>query len=733
MAYNKKIDDNKYIELYLEGNTDAKIAEFFGANIRTVQKKGKKLREDGVLKYREDDAIVKENVRLAKQVQKSQDMNRIKNKAFREQARLENVVVEVQSELIRLIKTKTLPKSAYKGKKVIPSKKIGAIVHLTDLHFNELINLLCNKYDFTVASQRLRKFVQNSKVYLKTRGVKDICIAMTGDLMNSDRRLDEILAQATNRAKAVLLSTTLLEQVLLDFQLDFNVTVAHVIGNESRITKDVGWEEEVASDNYDTIIHGILKQIFKKSNIKFLDGSSTEKVIEICGQNILLIHGNQIKSTNMCKSIQQMKGKYAAEGIIIHFVISGHYHNCLDPKTPVLVKNKGFVPLKNITVNDIVYGYNNGKIVESKVNDTVSHNYNGKWYEFNSMFISQSMTSNHCIYDKNDNYMTIQDFLMEKSMGNLMCSASPLENKSDFPEIKDDFLRLLVAMCADGSYDENKTKAPNIRFHLKKPRKIQRLKRIFKALGYTIDFSENSSGAFKNKNFDISLREEIFKYLPTKQLPVWLLRLDSRQRQIVIDELKHWDGCQTGRTGQGVNSYQFFSSKQAENYLVQELLLKNGIMSTEHPSKQHIRSSIICHNDRKIWKDGKKVFKTLPKITNVENKPVACLVTSTSNFFIKTKKGKIELTGNSKVGDTYAQGSSLAGPNAYSRDALQLESRASQNLHIFEANGNRDSIKIDLQNVDGVEGYPIDKELECYNAKSVDKAKKKTTIHKIVI
>lgn len=409
-----QITDEKYIELYLEGKTDTEIALYFGVSVRAAQRRGQKLRAKNILKYRVDSDILKENVRLTKQTQKIQDLNRIKNKSFREHARIENAVAELQSKLIELIETKTLPKSAYKGKKIAPSKTVGAVVHFTDLHFNELINLMCNKYDFTVAAQRLRKYVQDAKVYLKARNVKDICIAMTGDLMNSDRRLDELLSQATNRAKAVLLSTTLLEQVLLDFQLDFNLSVAHVIGNESRITKDVGWEEEVASDNYDTIIHGILKQIFKKSNINFIEGSSTEKVIEITGQNILLIHGNQMKSTNMCKSIQSMKGKYAAEGIIIDFVISGHYHN-------------------------------------------------------------------------------------------------------------------------------------------------------------------------------------------------------------------------------------------------------------------------------------------------------------------------------SKTGDTYSQASSLAGANAYSRDALQLESRASQNLHIFYSNGNRDSIKIDLQHVDGVEGYPINQELECYNAKSVNKAKKKTTIHKIVI
>lgn len=87
---------------------------------------------------------------------------------------------------------------------------------------------------------------------------------------------------------------------------------------------------------------------------------------------------------------------------------------------------------------------------------------------------------------------------------------------------------------------------------------------------------------------------------------------------------------------------------------------------------------------------------------------------------------------SSRIGDVYARGSSLVGANAYSDSALQLESRASQNLHIFYLNGTRDSIKIDLQVTDGIKGYDIIKDLQAYNAKSLNKAKKKKIITNVV-
>jgi hypothetical protein len=88
---------------------------------------------------------------------------------------------------------------------------------------------------------------------------------------------------------------------------------------------------------------------------------------------------------------------------------------------------------------------------------------------------------------------------------------------------------------------------------------------------------------------------------------------------------------------------------------------------------------------------------------------------------------------SARVGDTYARSSSLVGANSYSDDNLQLISRASQNIHIFHSDKSRDSIKIDLQDTVGIEGYNIDQSLAAYNAKSAGKNKKITVIHKVVV
>lgn len=268
--------------------------------------------------------IITENVRLAKQKQGHQDRNRIANKSFREYARIENALEPYNEELVRLLKKKRL------SKKTIHHNKLGdsaGIFHFTDSHFNELVSLPHNKYDFHVAARRCKLMVDKAKKYFHASGVKNVLFAMTGDLMNSDRRLDELLNMATNRAKATMLAVELMQQMLLDLNRDFDLTVAYVTGNESRVREVEEWSDMLATDNYDFTIMEFLKRLFEGSKgIQFIDGDPREQVVKVAGQKILLIHGNQ-KKTMAEPMLQQIVGKWTKKGVKVDFILLGHIHS----------------------------------------------------------------------------------------------------------------------------------------------------------------------------------------------------------------------------------------------------------------------------------------------------------------------------------------------------------------------------------------------------------------------
>ena len=273
-----------------------------------------------------DKDVIIENVRLAKQKQAAQDRNRISNKSFREHARLDNALKEYNKKLIKVLEKHTIPK--LKHVKTKSSKAVG-VIQISDTHFNEEVNLPNNKYNFEVAAKRLRTYIRKAKIYLKALGVKEVLIAFTGDLMNSDRRLDEMFAQSTNRSNATFISVQLLKQVVEDVRKDYKVSLACITGNESRVKDEIGWDDYIASDNYDFTIYNILRFLYRDTDVDFiLSKDATEVVVNLAGMNLLMIHGHGSIKAKHETSITQIKGRYASgRDVKIDFVISGHIHS----------------------------------------------------------------------------------------------------------------------------------------------------------------------------------------------------------------------------------------------------------------------------------------------------------------------------------------------------------------------------------------------------------------------
>ncbi len=320
--------ESKYLEykdeivsLFWNGNGYQAIAQHLIDKYHLkIKKRSLRHRIKDIIQYViADKEIIQHNILLQKRSQKQADLNRIKNKAFREHSRLENALVEYNKALIDLLKAESLKTTikhhTSKGKQAI-------IVQIADTHFNELVDLKNNKYDFEVASKRLQKFAHHIKEYAKFYNVNEIFIAITGDLLNSDRRLDEKLAMSTNRAKATFLGVHLLKHFILDLNSVANISVGCVSGNESR-AYELGWVDIVATDNYDFTIFEVLRLLLP--DINFITSGGLELVVEVNGHNCLLIHGHQLKNMQSDK-IAKVMSKYARNGIILDFLMCGHLH-----------------------------------------------------------------------------------------------------------------------------------------------------------------------------------------------------------------------------------------------------------------------------------------------------------------------------------------------------------------------------------------------------------------------
>lgn len=272
-----------------------------------------------------DKELIQANDKCEKLKQGAMDRLRIHKKYNRVSDRIENAINVYSKDILDILTTKNFS-SIVKVHKEVDGTPIG-VVQVSDTHFNELILIEGNKYDFHIAAKRLQLFAYEVKQYLLAIGVTKIVVAFTGDLMNSDRRLDELLSESTNRAKATFISVDILKAFLLDLNTVFNIDVVYVTGNESRAKDELGWCDALTTDNYDFTIFQILKYTMKGSpGMVFHEGDPTEQVVSVNNHNILILHGTKMGSA-VEKQTQLLKGKYASKGIIIHYVIFGHLHS----------------------------------------------------------------------------------------------------------------------------------------------------------------------------------------------------------------------------------------------------------------------------------------------------------------------------------------------------------------------------------------------------------------------
>lgn len=279
-----------------------------------------------------DKELLLENVRLAKDKQRLQDVQRIERKAFREDARIENAISQFGKELAnqnKLHAKKLLENINIQPLEYSVDKHGVGVIQITDVHANELIDLPHNQYNWTVLSKRMKKLINESLRYFAFRNVEKVIMVYTGDLCNSDRRLDELLNQSTNRAKAANLLAHIITQSILEVRnAGYEVGIVSVLGNESRVKQEMTFSNEAFSDNYDYTIMAQVKQVFEFANIQgimFHSIDKMENVIDFGEQKWLVMH-DMPQSTSKQEKTQSIIGKYALSGKPVDFVISGHIH-----------------------------------------------------------------------------------------------------------------------------------------------------------------------------------------------------------------------------------------------------------------------------------------------------------------------------------------------------------------------------------------------------------------------
>lgn len=178
------------------------------------------------------------------------------------------------------------------------------------------------------------------------------------------------------------------------------------------------------------------------------------------------------------------------------------------------------------------------------------------------------------------------DYLIEKYQTVLTKNKTyqiPLAGKNNFKgiDISNDKLKLIVAAQADGHYMYNNRidgskSIYGLEFHLKKERKIQRIKEILEALSLEYTVCNKTDGStsirvYNNTEFNAKEYCEAEDLLCDKIFTWNMLNLNSKQAELVLDEILLWDGCEVAK--------KYNSSIRKNVDIINALAALNGVGS----------------------------------------------------------------------------------------------------------------------------------------------------------
>jgi hypothetical protein len=414
---------------------------------------------------------------------------------------------------------------------------------------------------------------------------------------------------------------------------------------------------------------------------------------------LLSEHGD--KGPNGARGSAQNLSKIGEKSIL------GHSH-CLTDDHSALTQT-GWKKVYNIDVGELVltYDYTTKSNVWLPNKKTHVMQHSGKLVNINTNNIQQSVTPNHMLSLSDGRYINVCEAITTEMPALIPVSACNRVTNPNIIEVglSDLELKKIVAFCADGHVSFTDNGSPVYRFHIKKSRKIDRLYEFF-GKDYT-PMSAKNFGKTGSTKISIAAGTESYNFLKKwipmpKRLPEFFRTLSPSQKEVVIDELKYWDGT----FDTGTNARQYSTAKLEEVDLISSILVELGyrtsVINREfHKNRNHAPSFVITWNHDKNMHTGPAKASCQPvrykswgvTITTVDNIRVSCLETDNKNFWVRNDKyGKVSLTGNSPkiIAGTFQVGTS-------SKLKLEYNKGPSSWMHthcILHKNGKRQMINI---------------------------------------
>lgn len=370
---------------------------------------------------------------------------------------------------------------------------------------------------------------------------------------------------------------------------------------------------------------------------KFIDRSETLKI----GNIYCNFHGDI--GINGTKGSTRTYAKLGVKTVVAH---------CLTSEHDVLTKT-GWKPISEVPKHTELLSYDpcHKQNVWRIASDKQESEYSGRLLRIrHAGSFDQEVTTGHFFVLKDGTRVSAPEAILTRSASELPLTANPVE--SGDLEIEERVLRKIVAVCADGSF-YNKS----LSFNIAKKRKQRRLEELFGDDLLAPNAPNPSNGALKRtvrmySDSYNSVMKWVYPFSEKKCLPDKFLQLTDKCREIVLDELRYWDGTFKEKAEGG---QQFSTCKESEARLVASIVTMQGYRCT---MKKRTDSSgyIISWNFNREHVhvtnkncDKERIGTWGLTTRNVTKIPTYCFtIPGNKCFWVRSQRtGLVSLTGNS--------------------------------------------------------------------------------------
>ena len=260
--------------------------------------------------------IQDEKLELQKEKLKFRDQKREFNNKLRRMARLEHLE-DYLKDTVKEIEPVKLPKA-----KINKDDNKEAMVIISDEHVGMVIDSRFNKYNISIAKERLGKLQEETMKKIKRDNITKLHIAHLGDGIHGAIHTTARIESEENNIQQIITLANMLESFIERFlQEGIEVEFYSVAGNHTRSIPNKK-ESLGTAENFERLLTVFLNKSFRQfSNFSFIDDEEGLIVKEIKGKTVVFAHGDLDKGNGVVTKLNDMLG------VSIDYLFTGHVHN----------------------------------------------------------------------------------------------------------------------------------------------------------------------------------------------------------------------------------------------------------------------------------------------------------------------------------------------------------------------------------------------------------------------